>query len=87
MVYRKLVNKEVNEMITITVEELKRVLDELIEDDVEYVDVTILEKDVMPDGEELPATLHFSSYNGDGGGADYDPIEEVEVDAFYRIRD
>lgn len=74
-------------MITITVEELKRILDELMEDGAEYVDVTILEKAVMPDGEELPATLHFSSYDGHGGGVDYDPIEEVEVDAFYRIRD
>lgn len=51
----------------------------------EYVDVCILEGE--EDGEEvIPATLEFSGYDGEGGGLDYEGIEEVKVDAFYKMK-
>lgn len=73
-------------MINIKLTDLKNMVDELIKDGVDYVEVSILESEEF-DGEQLPATLHFSSYDGYGGGTDYDPIEEIEVNVFYKIEE
>lgn len=71
-------------MISVKVSDLKAMVDDLIEDEVEFVQVTILERQVF-DFELLPATLHFQSYDGYGGGTDYDPIEEILVNVFYKF--
>lgn len=71
-------------MISIKVSDLKAMVDDLIEDEVEFVQVTILERQVF-DFELLPATLHFQSYDGYGGGTDYEPIEEILVNVFYKF--
>lgn len=71
-------------MISVKVSDLKKMVDDLIEDEVEFVEVTIIERQVF-DFELLPATLHFESYDGYGCGTNYDPIEEVRVNAFYKF--
>lgn len=71
-------------MISIKVSDLKKMVDDLIKDEVEFVEVTILEREVF-DFEFYPATLHFESYDGYGGGTIYDPIEEVRVNVFYKF--
>lgn len=72
-------------MINVKVSDLKKVLDELLADNVDYVEVSILEAEEFK-GEIEPGTLHLISFDGFGGGTEYDPIEEVEVDVFYKNR-
>lgn len=71
-------------MITIKVSDLKAMVDDLIKDKVDFVEITITEREVFG-FDFIPATLHFCSYDGYGGGCDYDPIEEVQVNAFYKF--
>lgn len=71
-------------MINIKVSELKMMVDELIADKVDYVEVMFLESDI-DDDEVIPATLHFISYDGFGGGCEYEPLEEIEVDVYYKF--
>lgn len=74
-------------IITVKVTDLIKTVQELVEDKVDYVELMIIERDVYDDGEVMPATLHFSSYDGYGGGTDHDPIEEYEVeDVFYKFK-
>lgn len=69
-------------MITVKVSDLKSKIDELLKDGIEYVDLFILEAD--PDY-EIPKTLSFNAYNGEGGGVDYEEVEHTEVDVFYKF--
>lgn len=69
--------------ITVKVEDLKKLVEELIKDGIEYVDVDILEAEEF-DGDIIPATLHFEAYDGTGGGIDYEGIEEVKISATYK---
>lgn len=71
-------------MITVRVKDLEKMVNELSADKVDYVEIFILEPDEL-DGEVIPATLHFEAYDGIGGGVDYEEIEAVEVDAFYKV--
>ena len=73
-------------MINIKLTDLKNMVDELMKDGIEYVEVSILESEEF-DGEVLPAELHFEAFDGTGGGIDYEGIEAVEVDPFYKIMD
>lgn len=70
--------------INIKVTDLKMMVDELIADKVDYVELMYLESEIFDD-EVIPATLHFTSFDGYGGGCEYDPIEEIEVNVFYRL--
>ncbi|WP_113675820.1 hypothetical protein [Vallitalea guaymasensis] len=72
--------------ITVKITDLKNMVDQLIEDKIEYVDITYLEEDEC-DGDILPSSLHFDAYDGYGGGIDYDSIEHVKVDADYKNHD
>lgn len=73
-------------IITVKVSDLISMVDELVIDKVDYVEVMILESEDYDD-EVIPATLHFSSFDGYGGGTDYDPIEEFVVeDVFYKFK-
>lgn len=73
-------------MINIRVDELLKMAKELSEEGYEYVEVSILEADEF-EGEIMPATLHFSAFDGKGGGVDFDSIEEVEVSATYKFEE
>ena len=71
-------------VITVKVKDLEEMVKELQADGIEYVGVSVLESEVF-DGEVIPATLHFEGYDGTGGGIDYEGIEEVKIDACYKI--
>ena len=70
--------------IDVKVSELKKMIDNLVKDRVDYVTLSILEEDEFA-GEVIPKTLHFEAFDGSGGGVDYESIEEVVVDPFYKI--
>jgi hypothetical protein len=53
-------------------------------DNIEFVEISILEEDEL-EGEVIPATLHFSAYDGEGGGVDYEGIEELKISATYKF--
>jgi hypothetical protein len=67
-------------MLTVKVEDLKKMVDELEKDKIEYVEISLLEGD-----EDIPEYLNFNAFDGEGGGVDYGDIEHVEVDAFYKV--
>lgn len=71
-------------MITVKISDLQNKLNELIHDGNEYVDILILESEEF-EGQVIPKTIHFCGYDGYGGGTDYDEIEHVEIDAFYKF--
>lgn len=73
-------------MITVSVKDLEKMVNELSADKVEYVEIFILEPDEL-DGEVIPATLHFEAYDGAGATVAYDEIEGIEVDPFYKEKD
>ena len=70
--------------ISVRVSDLKVKLDELIKDDIDCVELSILDGELF-DGIEIPKTLNFAAFDGTGGIVDYDDIEEVHVDAFYKF--
>lgn len=70
--------------ITVKVSDLLKMANELKEDNIDFVEISILEEDEIK-GEVIPATLHFSAYDGHGGGVDYEGIEEVKVSATYKF--
>lgn len=71
-------------MINIRLADLKNLVDEFIEDGVDFLEVFIMESEVF-EGEHVPATLQFISYDGFGGGCEYDHLEGIEVDVFYKL--
>lgn len=70
--------------IDVKVSELKKMIDELVKDRVDYVTLSIFEEDEFV-GEIFPKSLHFEAFDGHGGGVDYESIEEVVVDPYYKI--
>lgn len=71
-------------MINVKVKDLEKMVRELLADDIDYVEFSILESEEF-DGDIIPASLHFSAYDGTGGGVDYDGVQEIEVDPFYKL--
>ncbi len=66
-------------MITIKVEDLRKLLEALDADEVEYVDLDI---DAYDEEEKY---LTVDGYDGYGGGSGYDALEGYEVDPNYRL--
>ncbi len=52
-------------MINIKVNDLKKIIDELIEDKIKHVQISILEKEKFED-EIIPASINFSGFSTDG---------------------
>lgn len=67
-------------MITLNVTDLKKLIDQLIEDEIEYVDF-----DICTDNEYNVQYLSTDAYDGYGGGIIYDPINEVKISVDYRF--
>ncbi|MDF2605879.1 MAG: hypothetical protein K0S34_69 [Bacillales bacterium] len=70
--------------ITVKVSDILKKAKELLDDKIEFVDISYFESQ-EEDGEIIPACLHFDAYDGEGGGIDYDVVEEVEVSPTYKL--
>ncbi|PFM75256.1 hypothetical protein COJ46_22145 [Bacillus sp. AFS077874] len=70
--------------ITVKVSDLLKIATKLTKDDIEYVELAIIESELF-EGDVLPATLNFDAYDGEGGGIDYESIEEVKISATYKF--
>lgn len=71
-------------MINLKLEDLIKMVNELVENEVDYVEISISESENF-EGHVLPASLKIGAYDGFGGVVDYEGIEEVKVDAFYKF--
>lgn len=58
------------------VNDLKRIVDEMIKDGVEVVDIEMYERDEI-EGELIGATIEFIGYNDEQEDIDYGGIEEI----------
>lgn len=58
------------------VKDLKKIVDELINDEVELVEINLFERDEIED-EIIGASLEFNGLTDDEEGIDYGGIEEV----------
>ncbi|MDF2557853.1 MAG: hypothetical protein K0R71_1681 [Bacillales bacterium] len=72
-------------MITVRVDELLKRAQELTKDGYEFVEVMIIEEEY--DDETLPSSLHFSAFDGFGGGVDYEAIDEIKISATYKFEE
>lgn len=70
--------------ITVKVKDLKAMIDDVYNDKVEYVDLTIIEMQEF-EGDIVPDVLNIEGYDGEGGGMDYGSINEVKVNPFYKL--
>jgi len=70
-------------MVTVKVSDLKKMVQELEKDKIEYVDIEFHEEHEF-DGDNMPASISFNAYDGHGGGIDFGDIEHLEVNAFYK---
>lgn len=70
-------NEEISMEAKFKLEDLKRKIDEMIQDGIQTVDLSFYEKDEIDD-EIVAATLEFYGYNGEGEEFDYGGIEEIE---------
>lgn len=71
-------------MITVKVADLLKMVNDLHNDRIEFVDISILTGKVS-DGVNIPTSLHFCAYDGEGGGIDYESIDEVKINAEYKF--
>lgn len=67
------------DVVTVKVAELLKKAQELTEAGYEYVDI-----DEMDADGDLPKALHFDAYDGHGAGIDFEEIEHIEVDSYYK---
>ena len=67
-------------MITVKVSDLLEKAKELSADGYDYVDIEETEAD-----DEFPKSLHFEAYDGNGGGVDFEEIDHIDVDPFYKF--
>lgn len=74
-------NKEIRD-ITVKVSDLRSKVEELLKDNIQYVELTIFDEEEF-DGMLIPKTLNFCGFDGEGGGIDFEDIEHIEVDPFY----
>lgn len=70
-------------MVTVKVLDLKKMVDELEKEGIEYVDIQELEEQKF-DGDTIPASLNFDAYDGYGGGINFEGIDHLEIDAMYK---
>lgn len=61
------------------VRDLRRIVDTMEEDGIEYVEIDLYERDEI-DGELIGATLEFTGISDDNDEVDYGGIEEVVED-------
>jgi len=75
-------------MIKVKVDDLRKKVDELLIDKVEYVELHIMDSFLLDDekGVYYPKCLSFDSVDGDGGCTDYEDVVEVDVDYFYKFK-
>lgn len=66
--------------ITVKVTELEKMVKELKNEKIEYVDILLMEADG-----EIPASINFNGYDGEGGGVDFGDIKHIDVDADYKL--
>lgn len=62
-----------------SVSELKKKIDAMVSDGIEYVELSFYDRDDV-DGELIGASVEFYGYNSDGEEVDYGCIEEVVDD-------
>ncbi|MCB2297073.1 hypothetical protein [Clostridium tagluense] len=70
-------------MITVKVSDLKKMVEGLEKDKIEYVDIQEFEEHEF-DGDIIPLSLNFMAYDGEGAGIDYDGIEHIEISSTYK---
>ena len=66
--------------ITIRVKDLYDRVKELKDDKMDYVEISFLEPDEMPDGDIIPASINFSAWTEKESfiGIDYEGIDAIE---------
>lgn len=72
--------------INIKVKDLEKIVQELLADNVDYVELVIFDEE-KSGGDIIPAALHFHAYDGVGGIVDYDGFDILDVDPFYKQND
>lgn len=70
-------------MITVSVSDLKKMVEELEKEEIEFVDIDECEEYEF-EGEIMPKSLHFLGCDGYGGGVDFESIDHIEVSQFYK---
>jgi hypothetical protein len=71
-------------LITVKVADLLKMVNDLHNDEIEFVDISLL-SGVVFDGVITPPSLHFCAYDGTGGGIDYESIDEVKISSDYKF--
>lgn len=71
-------------MVRVKVSDLRKMVEELEKDEIEYVDISEYEEEIDEDGEIIPNGLHFEGNDGYGGGVDFEVIEHTESSVFYK---
>lgn len=66
-------------MVTVKVCDLKKMVQDLSDDGIEYVAI-----EEFPADEDSPAVLSFQAYDGFGGAIDYEEIDNVDISADYK---
>lgn len=73
--------------ISLKVEDLKSIIEELEKGNIEFVELSIDEPFDLGDGEIYPKHLSFIAYDGEGGGIDFEDIKHIDVDPFYKFKE